>query len=77
MNPSMIEIFVIGALNTLIQFLPMFIKNPSSNASARLRHYVEIVVVELQQFLAALPQPTTALPPASVAPKPTDTKTVG
>ena len=64
MNTSLAEIFIIGALNTIIQFLPLFIKNPNSSASARLRHYVEVAVAELQQFLASIPQPT---PVAKVA----------
>ena len=53
------EILIIGALNTVIQFLPLFIKNPNSASSARLRHYVELAVTELQQFLASIPPPTT------------------
>lgn len=58
MNPSIYELLIIGALNTVIQFLPIFIHNPNSAASQRLRHYVDVAITELQQFRGTIPPPS-------------------
>ena len=54
-SSTVLEFLILGALNTIISALPYFIKNPNSAASARLRHYVQIAITELQQFEAVIP----------------------
>ena len=76
MNASIAELLIIGALSTVIQFLPLFIKNPNSQASARLRHYVDLAITELTQFRDAIPGGTGSGTTKTIAGE-TDPDTLG